>query len=138
VLAAAPGVSAQAKPSVKIGYLPADSFSALFILADRYLPAAGVTAEMVRLAGGPEVVSQVATGQLQLGGSGMGAAGFNAVASGLPLEWVAPLHLAYMEDYFVVRKASWGRRSSGSEISRASPSPSTFAARPSNGCSSKF
>jgi len=109
VLAAAPIVSPQAKPSVKIGYLPADSFSALFILADRYLPTAGVTVEMVRLAGGPEVVSQVATGQLQLGGSGMGAAGFNAVASGLPLEWVAPLHLAYMEDYFVVRKASWGK-----------------------------
>ena len=108
-LAAAPVVSPQPKPSVRIGYLPADSFSALFILADRYLPAAGVAVEMVRLAGGPDVVSQVATGQLQLGGSGMGAAGFNAVASGLPLEWVAPLHLAYMEDYFVVRTATWGK-----------------------------
>lgn len=91
MLAAAPVASPQAKPSVKIGYLPADSFSALFILADRHLPAAGVAVEMVRLSGGPEVVSQVATGQLQLGGSGMGAAGFNAIASGLPLEWVPRL-----------------------------------------------
>jgi NitT/TauT family transport system substrate-binding protein len=51
----------------------------------------------------------VATGQLQLGGSGMGAAGFNAVVSGLPVEYVAPLHSGYVEDYFVVRKALWGK-----------------------------
>jgi len=99
---------AQAKPTVKIGYLPTDSFAALFLLADRHLPAAGFNVETVRLAGGPEAVSQVATGQLQLGGSGMGAAGFNAVASGLPVEYVAPLHSGYVEDYFTVRKAVWG------------------------------
>jgi NitT/TauT family transport system substrate-binding protein len=38
----------------------------------------------------------------------MGAAGFNAVASGLPVEYVAPLHSGYVEDYFTVRKAVWG------------------------------
>lgn len=97
------------KPAVKIGYLPVDSFAALFLLADRYLPAAGINVETVRLAGGPEIVSQVATGQLQLGGGGMGAAGFNAVASGLPVEYVAPLHSGYVEDYFTVRKAIWGK-----------------------------
>ena len=101
--------SAQAKPTVKIGYIPTDSFAALFLLADRHLPAAGVTVETVRLAGGPEIVSQVATGQLQLGGGGMGAAGFNAVVSGLPVEYVAPLHAGYVEDYFVVRKDLWGK-----------------------------
>ena len=109
VLAAAPAASAQAKPTVKIGYIPTDSFAALFLLADRHLPAAGVNVETVRLAGGPEIVSQVATGQLQLGGAGMGAAGFNAVVSGLPVEYVAPLHSGYVEDYFVVRKALWGK-----------------------------
>jgi NitT/TauT family transport system substrate-binding protein len=109
LLGAATTVWSQAKPTVRIGYIPTDSFSALFILADRHLAAAGVTAEMVRLAGGPEIVSQIATGQLQMGGSGMGAAGFNAVASGLPVEWVAPLHQAYTEDYFVARVASWGK-----------------------------
>ncbi len=109
VLAAAPAAWAQAKPTVKIGYIPTDSFAALFLLADRHLPAAGINVETVRLAGGPEIVSQVATGQLQLGGAGMGAAGFNAVVSGLPVEYVAPLHSGYVEDYFVVRKALWGK-----------------------------
>jgi NitT/TauT family transport system substrate-binding protein len=108
-LAATALASAQAKPTVKIGYIPTDSFAALFLLADRHLPAAGVNVETVRLAGGPEIVSQVATGQLQLGGGGMGAAGFNAVVSGLPVEYVAPLHAGYVEDYFVVRKDLWGK-----------------------------
>jgi len=109
VLAAGPAAWAQAKPTVKIGYIPTDSFAALFLLADRHLPAAGINVETVRLAGGSEIVSQVATGQLQLGGAGMGAAGFNAVVSGLPVEYIAPLHSGYVEDYFVVRKALWGK-----------------------------
>jgi len=109
VLATAPAAWAQAKPTVKIGYIPTDSFAALFLLADRHLPAAGINVETVRLAGGSEIVSQVATGQLQLGGAGMGAAGFNAVVSGLPVEYIAPLHSGYVEDYFVVRKAVWGK-----------------------------
>jgi NitT/TauT family transport system substrate-binding protein len=109
VLAAAPAAWAQAKPTVKIGYIPTDSFAALFLLADRHLPAAGINVETVRLAGGSEIVSQVATGQLQIGGAGMGAAGFNAVVSGLPVEYIAPLHSGYVEDYFVVRKALWGK-----------------------------
>jgi NitT/TauT family transport system substrate-binding protein len=101
------GVLAQA-PTVKIGYIPSDSFAALLILADRYLAPAGVNVQMVRLPGGAEITAQVATGQLQLGGSGMGAAGFNAVAAKLPIEFVAPLHMGYLEDYFTVRKAVWG------------------------------
>jgi len=76
-------------------------------MADRYLPAADIGVETVRLAGGPEILSQVATGQLHVGGAGMGAAGFNAVASAMPIEFVAPLHSGYVEDYFTVRKASW-------------------------------
>ena len=39
----------------------------------------------------------------------MGAAGFNAVVSGLPVEYVAPLHAGFVEDYFVVRKDLWGK-----------------------------
>jgi len=101
------GATAQA-PSVKIGYIPSDSFAVLFLLADRYLTPAGVNVQMVRLPGGAEIISQVATGQLQMGGAGMGAAGFNAVAAKLPIEFVAPLHMGYLEDYFTVRKAVWG------------------------------
>jgi len=106
-LAAAAPVSSQTKPTVRVGYIPSDSFAALYIMADRHLPAAGIGVETVRLAGGTEILSQVATGQLHVGGTGMGAAGFNAVASSLPVEFVAPLHFGYVEDYFTVRKASW-------------------------------
>jgi len=109
LLAATVPVSSQTKPTVRVGYIPSDSFAALYIMADRHLPAAGIGAETVRLAGGTEILSQVATGQLQMGGTGMGAAGFNAVASSLPVEFVAPLHSGYVEDYFTVRKASWGK-----------------------------
>ena len=107
LLVAALPVSSQTKPTVRVGYIPSDSFAALFLLADRHLPRTGIAAETVRLAGGPEILSQVATGQLHVGGTGMGAAGFNAVASSLPVEFVAPLHSGYVEDYFTVRKASW-------------------------------
>ena len=103
---AAGGAVAQA-PTVKIGYIPSDSFAALYIMADRYLTPAGITVQMVRLPGGAEITTQVATGQLQVGGSGMGAAGFNAVAAKLPIEFIAPLHFGYLEDYFTVRKAVW-------------------------------
>jgi NitT/TauT family transport system substrate-binding protein len=101
------GAAAQG-PAVKIGYIPSDSFAALYIMADRYLTPAGINAQMVRLPGGAEVTTQVATGQLQMGGAGMGAAGFNAVAAKLPVEFIAPLHFGYIEDYFTVRKAVWG------------------------------
>jgi ABC-type nitrate/sulfonate/bicarbonate transport system substrate-binding protein len=107
LLVAALPVSSQIKPTVRVGYIPSDSFAALYIMADRHLPAAGIGVETVRMAGGSEILSQVATGQLHVGGTGMGAAGFNAVASSLPVEFVAPLHSGYVEDYFTVRKASW-------------------------------
>jgi len=109
VAVAAPRDGADAQgPAVKIGYIPSDSFAVLFLLADRYLTPSGVAVQMVRLPGGAEITSQVATGQLQMGGAGMGAAGFNAVAAKLPIEFVAPLHMGYLEDYFTVRKAVWG------------------------------
>jgi ABC-type nitrate/sulfonate/bicarbonate transport system substrate-binding protein len=95
-------------PAVKIGYIPSDSFAALYIMADRYLIPDGINAQMVRLPGGAEITPQVATGQLQMGGAGMDAAGFNAVAAKLPIEFIAPPHMGYLEDYCTVRKAVWG------------------------------
>ena len=95
-------------PAVKIGYIPSDSFAVLYLMADRYLIPGGINAQLVRLPGGAEITTQVATGQLQVGGAGLGAAGFNAVAAKLPLEFIAPLHFGYFEDYFTVRKATWG------------------------------
>jgi len=43
-LVVATPVSPQTRPVVKVGYIPSDSFAALYIMADRYLPAADVTA----------------------------------------------------------------------------------------------
>ena len=94
--------------AVKIGYIPSDSFAVLYLMADRYLIPGGINVQLVRLPGGAEITTQVATGQLQVGGAGMGAAGFNAVAAKLPLEFIAPLHFGYFEDYFTVRRATWG------------------------------
>jgi ABC-type nitrate/sulfonate/bicarbonate transport system substrate-binding protein len=111
MLVAATGLAARASaqaPAVKIGYIPSDSFAVLYLMADRYLVPGGINAQLVRLPGGAEITTQVATGQLQVGGAGMGAAGFNAVAAKLPVEFIAPLHFGYFEDYFTVRKASWG------------------------------
>jgi NitT/TauT family transport system substrate-binding protein len=106
-LMAAGGAGAQA-PAVKIGYIPSDSFAVLYLMTERYLMPAGMNVQLVRLPSGAEITTQVATGQLQVGGAGMGAAGFNAVAAKLPIEFIAPLHMGYLEDYFTVRKAVWG------------------------------
>lgn len=106
-LMAVGGAGAQAPP-VKIGYIPSDSFAVLYLMTERYLMPAGVNVQLVRLPSGAEITTQVATGQLQVGGAGMGAAGFNAVAAKLPIEFIAPLHMGYLEDYFTVRKAVWG------------------------------
>jgi NitT/TauT family transport system substrate-binding protein len=102
------GTAGAQAPTVKIGYIPSDSFAVLYLMADRYLIPGGINAQLVRLPGGAEITTQVATGQLQVGGAGMGAAGFNAVAAKLPIEFIAPLHFGYLEDYFTVRKAAWG------------------------------
>jgi NitT/TauT family transport system substrate-binding protein len=107
LVAVAGSARAQA-PSVKIGYIPSDSFAVLYLMSERYLMPAGVNVQLVRLPSGAEITTQVATGQLQVGGAGMGAAGFNAVAAKLPIEFIAPLHMGYLEDYFTVRKAVWG------------------------------
>ncbi|HMH54380.1 MAG TPA: ABC transporter substrate-binding protein [Candidatus Acidoferrum sp.] len=108
VVAMSCGASAQG-PTVKIGYIASDSFAVLYLMADRYLIPGGINAQLVRLPGGAEITTQVATGQLQVGGAGMGAAGFNAIAAKLPIEFIAPLHFGYFEDYFTVRKAAWGK-----------------------------
>jgi NitT/TauT family transport system substrate-binding protein len=113
--AAAPAAPAKEKPrySVKIGYIPVDSFAALYIAAERYLPGEGFEVETVKLPSGAEILSQTATGQLQVGGGALGAAGYNAIAEGLSIKFVAPLHSGRLEDYFAVRKAAWGSEIKG-------------------------
>jgi NitT/TauT family transport system substrate-binding protein len=96
-------VSAQ---TVKIGFVPSESFAPLFVAHERgHFKAQGLTTELVRLPSGAAILTQVSTGDLQVGGGALGAAGFNAAHQKLPIAFVAPMHYAYNEDYLVVRKA---------------------------------
>ncbi|MDR7416211.1 MAG: ABC transporter substrate-binding protein [Armatimonadota bacterium] len=115
VLALAVGLAAAPaqRTRIRIGYIPTDSMAAVFIAAERYLPQEGFEVELVRLPSGAEILSQVAIGQLQVGGGALGAAAFNAIHEGLPVKFVASLHNGFLEDYFTVRRAVWG-----SEINR--------------------
>jgi NitT/TauT family transport system substrate-binding protein len=95
-----------AQPVVKIGYIPSESFAPLFVAHERgYFRAQGLTTELVRLPSGAAILTQVSTGDLQVGGGAMGAAAFNAAHQKLPVSFVAPMHFSYNEDYLVVRKA---------------------------------
>src|SRR5262249_15070846 len=97
-------VSAQSV--VKIGFVPSESFAPLFVAHERgHFKAQGLTTELVRLPSGAAILTQVSTGDLQVGGGALGAAAFNAAHQKLPVAFVAPMHYAYNEDYLVVRKA---------------------------------
>jgi NitT/TauT family transport system substrate-binding protein len=95
-----------AQPIVKIGFVPSESFAPLFVGHERgYFKTQGLASELVRLPSGAAILTQVSTGDLQVGGGALGAAGFNAAHQKLPVAFVAPMHYAYNEDYLVVRKA---------------------------------
>ena len=95
-----------AQSVVKIGFVPSESFAPLFVAHERgYFKAQGVTTEMVRLPSGAAILTQVSTGDIQVGGGALGAAGFNAAHQKLPVAFVAPMHFGHPEDYLVVRKA---------------------------------
>jgi len=97
-------VSAQSV--VKIGFVPSESFAPLFVAHERgYFKAQGLTTELVRLPSGAAILTQVSTGDLQVGGGALGAAAFNAANQKLPVAFVAPMHFGYVEDYLVIRKA---------------------------------
>jgi NitT/TauT family transport system substrate-binding protein len=98
--------SVSAQPVIKIGFVPSESFAPLFVAHERgYFKAQGLASELVRLPSGAAILTQVSTGDLQVGGGALGAAGFNAAHQKLPVAFVAPMHFAYPEDYLVVRKA---------------------------------
>lgn len=100
------GSRVSAQPAVKIGFIPSESFAPLFVAHERgYFRAQGLASELVRLTSGAAILTQVATGDLQVGGGALGAAGFNAAHQKLPVSFVAPMHFGHSEDYLVVRKA---------------------------------
>ena len=85
---------------VKIGFVPSESFAPLFVAHERgYFKAQGLTTELVRLPSGAAILTQVVTGDIQVGGGALGAAAFNAANQKLAVAFVAPMHFAYIEDY---------------------------------------
>jgi hypothetical protein len=86
-----------AQPVVKIGMIPAES-AAPFMLAHEkgYFKAQRITTELVRLTSGAAILTQVSTGDLQVGNGALGAAGFNAAHQKLPVAFVAPNHFTHI------------------------------------------
>ena len=131
-------VSAQSV--VKIGFVPSESFAPLFVAHERgHFKAQGLTTELVRLPSGAAILTQVSTGDLQVGGGALGAAGFNAAHQKLPVAFVAPMHYAYNEDYLVVRKAEIdaGRFKAVADL-RGKPCAINAKASQPNGCWTRY
>ena len=98
--------SLSAQSVVKIGFVPSESFAPLFVAHERgHFKAQGLTTELVRLPSGAAILTQVSTGDIQVGGGALGAAAFNAANQKLPVAFVAPMHFSFNEDYLVIRKA---------------------------------
>ncbi|HET8562272.1 MAG TPA: ABC transporter substrate-binding protein, partial [Candidatus Binatia bacterium] len=74
------GVSpVSAQTTIKIGFIPSESFAPLVVGHERgYFKAQGLATELVRLPSGAAILTQVSTGDLQVGGGALGAAAFNA------------------------------------------------------------
>lgn len=98
----------KAQNVVRIGYIPVESFAPLFLAEEKgYYKEQGIKGELVRLPSGADILAQVTTGDIQVGGGALGAAGYNAIYGKLPVKYIAPMHLAHNEDYLVIRKQDY-------------------------------
>lgn len=80
-------------PVVRVGHVPVTIYAPLFIAAAKgYFEEAGMQVELLPVEGGTENVVQVAAGNFDVAGGGIGAGLLNAVARGIEFEIVAPLH----------------------------------------------
>ena len=79
--------------TVTVGHLPITIYAPLFVADQKgYFAEEGIQVELVPVQGGTENVVQVASGNFDVAGGGIGAGMFNAVARGIDFEIVAPLH----------------------------------------------
>jgi len=80
-------------PLVRVGHVPVTIYAPLFIAAAKgYFEEEGMRVELLPVEGGTENVVQVAAGNFDVAGGGIGAGMLNAVARGIEFEIVAPLH----------------------------------------------
>ncbi len=90
---AAPAASGGATAQVRVGYVPVLVYSPLFIAIDKgYFAAQGLTAVATPFTGGADILAQNASGNLEVGLGGLGAAALNAFARGLDLRIVSSQH----------------------------------------------
>lgn len=79
--------------TVRVGIIPITIFAPLFVAdAKGYFAEEGIELETLAQEGGPENVVQVAAGNFDVAGSGIGSGMLNAIARGIEFEIVAPLH----------------------------------------------
>jgi NitT/TauT family transport system substrate-binding protein len=80
-------------PLVRVGHVPVTIYAPLFIAAEKgYFAEEGMRVELLPVEGGTDNVVQVAAGNFDVAGGGIGAGMLNAVARGIEFEIVAPLH----------------------------------------------
>ena len=80
-------------PLVRVGHVPVTIYAPLFIAVEKgYFAEEGMNVELLPVEGGTENVVQVAAGNFEVAGGGIGAGMLNAVARGIEFEIVAPLH----------------------------------------------
>ncbi|RIK54672.1 MAG: hypothetical protein DCC57_06440 [Chloroflexi bacterium] len=91
---AAPAASSAGDlPLVRVGHVPVTIYAPLFIAAEKgYFEEEGMRVELLPVEGGTENVVQVAAGNFDVAGGGIGAGMLNAVARDIEFEIVAPLH----------------------------------------------
>ncbi|MCS6871708.1 MAG: ABC transporter substrate-binding protein [Anaerolineae bacterium] len=79
---------------IRLGYLPVITYATFFVGIERgYFAEEGIELELVPLpAGGGDAIVQLAAGNLDVAATGAGATLWNAIALGLPVKIVAPLH----------------------------------------------
>jgi NitT/TauT family transport system substrate-binding protein len=89
----AAAVGGGATAQVRVGYVPVLVYSPLFIAIEKgYFAAQGITAVATPFTGGADILAQNASGNLEVGLGGLGAAALNAFARGLDLRIVSSQH----------------------------------------------
>jgi NitT/TauT family transport system substrate-binding protein len=85
--------SAADLPLVRVGHVAVTIYAPLFIAAEKgYFEEEGMRVELLPVEGGTDNVVQVAAGNFDVAGGGIGAGMLNAVARDIDFEIVAPLH----------------------------------------------
>jgi NitT/TauT family transport system substrate-binding protein len=93
---------------VRVGHVPVTIYAPLFVAVEKgYFAEEGLALELLPVEGGTENVVQVAAGNFDVAGGGIGAGMLNAVARGIEFEIAAPLHTERppLTSPFVVSKA---------------------------------